>query len=359
MKKKIVMVMYGMGVGGAELQFLELAQFLNKKYDLQIYGFANRGPLEADFINSGLNIRVIDYKSKLGLIKATIIFLKDIYINTPETIVSTSIIGNIVTYIAKKLFSIKKIISFQTIAKCMMKKCVIDQFILKRFDLLIAGSNAIKEYLDIHLENKSNTVIIHNWSDFSNLKVSKPINEILEQYNINATDFNIGCIARLHKQKGQKYLIQAMHYIIQKNIKVYFIGNGPEYKYLFELVEKYKLQDRIFFLGEQRNDYINLMSVFDVIVFPSLYEGLPRTLLDAMYMKKCILATNIDGINEVIEDSKNGLLVEAENPSELKEAIEYLATNVEKRNHFSSIAHYDVIDKFEMIGQLEKIDKYL
>jgi glycosyltransferase involved in cell wall biosynthesis len=360
MKKKLAIVMFGLKTGGAELQFLELANWLNSKYELKVYAFAKRGHLDKEFGKRNITLETFDYNSKVELIKAMYDFYKAIKNYQPSTIISTSFIGNSMTLVVKKLLNIKQVISFQTIAKCMTRFKKIDRFVLNRFDYIIAGANQIEHYLKDHKITNTKIKVIHNWVDFDSKVPNLTKQETFEKFGMLQQYFNIGCIARLHEQKGQKYLLEAMKMISDDNFRLYIVGDGPEKESLLTLKNELNLHDRVVFLGEHRDkDYLNLLNSFDAIVMPSLYEGLPRTLLDAMYFKQAIIASAVDGNKEALKDNVSGLLIKPKSAIEIVNSLKTLKDNAELRKTLGENAYIKVINSFDMKKQFIRIEEIL
>jgi glycosyltransferase involved in cell wall biosynthesis len=91
------------------------------------------------------------------------------------------------------------------------------------------------------------------------------------------------------------------------------------------------VEDNIIFLGT-RYDIPNLLNIMNIFVLPSLREGLPIVIIEALAAGCPVIATNVDGIPEIISNKKNGLLVSPKNVEELSSAIETLLTNSGLRN---------------------------
>ena len=132
----------------------------------------------------------------------------------------------------------------------------------------------------------------------------------------------VGTVARLHRQKGIIDLMRAAGHIHRglPEAKIVVVGGGPLERTLRIEAKKLDLQRFFVILGERR-EARELLSLFDVFVLPSLWEGLPLALLEAAAMGKPLVATNIDGVREVIRDGETGLLVPPSNPEKLAEAI--------------------------------------
>jgi glycosyltransferase involved in cell wall biosynthesis len=131
-------------------------------------------------------------------------------------------------------------------------------------------------------------------------------------------------VARIDKLKGHKYLIEAAPFVPDT---VFLIaGDGPEKAVLEKKARDLKVADRVVFLG-QRNDVPELLNACDFFVLPSLLEGLPLSVLEAMSASRPVIATDIDGINEIIIDGENGLLVPPADPKALAEKIKLLLSD--------------------------------
>ena len=150
--------------------------------------------------------------------------------------------------------------------------------------------------------------------------------------------FLVGNIGELdNKHKGQFYLIEAAKklQLSHPNIHIIFLGKGID-------AENYKTQSKdltnITFEGFVSNvgDYIN---AFDLFVFPSLHEGLGSILFDIMQANVPIIATNVGGIPDIVENNDTGILINAKSSNEIYDAILKLYNNKKLRNDLASNAH--------------------
>ncbi len=132
----------------------------------------------------------------------------------------------------------------------------------------------------------------------------------------------VGTVARLHRQKGVLYFLLAAESISSRfpDARIAVVGDGPLCRALKKRARRLKIDDKIFFLGERR-DAFELMNLFDIFVLPSLWEGLPFVLVEAAALGKPIVATAVDGVPEVIEEERTGLLVPPKDPQLLAGAI--------------------------------------
>lgn len=131
----------------------------------------------------------------------------------------------------------------------------------------------------------------------------------------------IGFIGRLVKQKGITYLLQAMS-IVNQHYPAFLliIGAGPLESELRQQVQENGLEDKVFFLG-RRDDVLQILPHLDIVVLPSLWEGLSTVMLEAMAFRVPVIATNVSGSREVIRHGETGLLVPPKDPVALAQSM--------------------------------------
>jgi len=359
MNRTILMIMFGRRVGGAELQFLELANYLSRNHRVRLLCLGGDGALNAMSVSEKLDIRVYTYTSTfstlIGLLKACAGNIR----YPAKSIVTTSFIGNVLGFIIG-LFQKAKLISLQTVSVC-MRYPMVDRFVLRQFDKLIAGANDIKDYLIAHDQNSNRIRVIHNWVDFSKRHTNKEPSEMKKQFHAEGK-IVIGCIGRFHPQKGQIYLIRAYAKIVESfpSTVLVLVGDGQAREALENEVSNLGLKENVIFARTVTGDqYNNILNMIDIYVQPSVFEGLPRTLLDAMYMGKAIVSTDVNGNREAIKNEQNGLLVPSKNTAALTLAIFRLMQFADERIKFSTAAKMDAESHFGMSRQLAKIDQLI
>jgi len=141
-------------------------------------------------------------------------------------------------------------------------------------------------------------------------------------------------VGRLVPVKGQDILIQAIAIVVEKdfNIKLNIIGEGPYRQYLERQITDLNLSKHIELLGSKSQEVVQeYMSNSDIFIMPSRSEGFAVALLEAMAMELPVIASNGSGFPEAITNYVNGLLVEAEKPDLLANAIIWMIKNPEKR----------------------------
>jgi glycosyltransferase involved in cell wall biosynthesis len=146
--------------------------------------------------------------------------------------------------------------------------------------------------------------------EFSRPRSAAEIAAARAELGLAPDDVAIGSVTRLHDSKGNSYLVDAARRVIgeRPRAKFYLFGEGPLLEPLREQARALGLGDRFVFGGFAR-DVARVLSAFDVSVFPSLWEGTPLTVFEALAMGKPIVATDADGLVDVLTHDRDALIV--------------------------------------------------
>lgn len=166
--------------------------------------------------------------------------------------------------------------------------------------------------------------------------------------------------ARISDQKGHRYLLESI-WKLKSNPstqRVHYIlaGDGPLMEEMMQLAEKAEIDGQVHFLGF-RNDMDQLLRCCDFVVLPSLWEGLPLVLIEALSAGKPSVATDVDGSAEVIEHGRTGLLVPPADPEALSTAIAEMASDEGMRERFGANGVKVFNEKFDVKIHIEKIQR--
>lgn len=177
--------------------------------------------------------------------------------------------------------------------------------------------------------------VIPNGIDVSAFHAAKKgKREILTSLGItDYDDLIVTVVAGLNNQKGHEFLIRAIHSILQRIPNTYFlfVGEGHLRQHLEKMART--VSPRIVFTGF-RNDIADILSVSDLFVLPSLFEGMPLSVLEAMAAGKAVVATAVDGTKEIVVHGETGLLVPPKDPVSLGNAICTLLSDRPLRERF-------------------------
>ena len=215
---------------------------------------------------------------------------------------------------------------------------------------------------DEHIERRiaplNKFITIHSGVDldrFMNLNID--IKKKKKELNIPQDFYVIGTVGRLVPIKGHKYLVSAAEMIIKEFPKTVFVivGDGFLKPILERHAEALGIRKNIIFTG-WRKDVPEILYLFDILVFPSLNEGMGRVMIEGMSLGKPIVASNVGGIRDLIEDGKNGLLVPPRDSNALRKAISRLIRNKKLAEGLGKIGKMEVYPDFDASTMVKKID---
>lgn len=210
---------------------------------------------------------------------------------------------------------------------------------LNKINLFVAVSDATKRGLIQNTKVEEKKIeILYNFVDLSKFSQDKlkGFDKSIERkkLELNLEDYVLGFAGRLDKLKGCDVLIRSITNIKNPNTKVVIAGDGIERKELEKLAENLNVKDKIIFLGYVK-DMIKFYSLIDCHVIPSRSESFGLTAIEAQAFAIPVIASSINGLNEIVLDKKTGLLFEPENEKDLAEKIELIYTDENLRNELT------------------------
>ena len=181
----------------------------------------------------------------------------------------------------------------------------------------------------------------------------------------------VGTIANFYPTKGLIYLIEAFKIFCTLPASHSFseggypapctlviIGDGEERPKLEAKIADLGLKNQVFLVG-QKNEAYRYLKAFDIYIQPSIKEGFPWALLEAMAAGLPVVATRVGAIPEIIQDGQNGLIVPPRNPESLASAVASLLSNESLRHTLGTAASQTVVNKFSLSKMVQKIERLL
>lgn len=173
----------------------------------------------------------------------------------------------------------------------------------------------------------------------------------LEGWDDRAGRFNVGIVGRIVPVKGHVHLLQAIRDLRGVlDVRLYVFGDGPLEAECRNVCDEAGIADLVRFMGFRSNvrEYLGRL---DLLAMPSLHEGLPYTLLEAMSLKVPVVASRVGGLAEVIEDEVTGILVPPANAPALTRSIERLYGDSGLRSSLSENAFRTIGERF-LVGAM-------
>lgn len=233
--------------------------------------------------------------------------------------------------------SARRCIKLATAHNTFSNKRFLTRLAYKNTHVIACGDMVRKNLVDYFKLKKSRVSVVHNAvKPFNQQVIACPELTKLKQQGY----YLVGNVGRLTEQKGMRYFIEALPYILKqkgKKIKFIIIGDGEEKEALKKLVKELQLENDVILLG-YRSDVQNIMSQLDLLVLSSLWEGLPLTPIEAFSVGKTIVATAVDGTVEIVKDNENGYLIQPKTPQQIADAVIKLYENPETRQNMEQSA---------------------
>jgi glycosyltransferase involved in cell wall biosynthesis len=188
-------------------------------------------------------------------------------------------------------------------------------------------------------------------------------NQIKERtyFDLPKDKYIVGMIGRLDRKKGQETFLRAIPQILCQREKVLFIIVGEETRgeegyreELINLCKRLKIEDHVKFLPFTE-EVPRFLSSLDVFVLPSDEETFGLVVIEAMAMQKPVIATDAGGVPEIINNGKNGLLVQPKDSSALAESIQKVLDDFSLRNNISIAARERVVQNFDFVQCVDRI----
>ncbi|MFW9989149.1 MAG: glycosyltransferase [Candidatus Odinarchaeota archaeon] len=361
MKKiKILYLLTGFTPGGAELTFKNIILNLNQDiYEISVCSITHTTDI-FDLIKERVkNIYFLGVKNNFGFLKAFILLRKILNKENPDILHCFMYHSNLLGRFAAIGFNIQVISSIRT--KLIDKKLInfLDNLTQRLVTVYMVNSKTLANFIQKYGIKKQKVILIENGVDFNKFNLNISADNLKKELNLPNIPI-ITMIANFKKQKDYPTMIKAIAHL-QKDINVSFLAVGTglkfedETKQIKDLINSLNLKN--FKLLGFRNDIPEILSITDIWVSSTLFEGQSNTLLEAMAMKKPIVTTNIPENIELVRNGKEAILIPIKSPIKIANAIIKLLQNKNLARQLSENAYDKVFNKFEISQMYEKIKK--
>lgn len=353
-------------VGGGETHVLDLVRQLDKNlFEVEVLSFTD-GPM-VDTLNAlGINTYVIKTEKPFdvsiwGLVSRFISDRGYHIIHAHGTRAASNVF-----YSANKL-NIPMIYtvhgwSFHNNQNFLVRKIreYSESFLTKRAVKTITVSESNKND-GVERFNLKNAQVIYNGIDARKFNSDANYNDIRAEFGIPEDKTLVGYLVRMTYQKDPFTMVRAIKRVSEtnKNIMFLMVGNGELLDATKKLASELKVLDQIVF-SNFRSDMPAILQAIDIYCLPSLWEGMPIGLLEAMAMGKVSIASSVDGTKELIDDGVNGLLIKTKDADALAKQIINLHLHPEKRFALGNNAKDYISKNFslnEMVLKIEELYK--
>jgi glycosyltransferase involved in cell wall biosynthesis/protein-tyrosine-phosphatase len=307
---------------GAEVQVATTAEYLVRQPGVSVSAVLfNDGPLAAELRRLGVPVMIVDERqtSAIGILRRLTRFFKEQQIDLVHTHrYKDSVLGALaakmagVPNVVRTVHGLREPMSGWNTLKFRLYEALERAVLLCFADLVIAVSRGMADTLRRSGYRPTSVTQIHNGINLEAIAAHRSRDEVLRQLGIDPAAFVIGTAGRLSPVKGHAGLLRAVRQIRQARPGTIcvLVGGGPLEEELRAEAARLGIAEACRFTGA-REDVHDLVGAMDVFVLPSLSEGIPMALLEAMALGRPVVASAVGGVPEVIQDGVNGLLVPA------------------------------------------------
>ena len=333
-KKKIVLVTYHGGLGGASRLVHDLAMRLRRQgtFEVSVLYAHQIGTLGAQLRADGIRVECAGMRHGLDIIHAAKLtrFLRDVDFDVIHLHYFTPLLRIATLFGAGgKSVVLTRHVGVQYEGSYLYY-LVLNRFLLRRKDYVVAVSDYVRsEVIRLRFGYPERTALVYNGVEidrFSDLSDKRKRDALRSALSISDDTFLIGTVRGLDGHHGVDHLIKAVPYLRAKIAKFHIciVGDGILREEFERLAVSLEADDRISFLGP-RSDVSSILSSFDVFVMPSKNESFGLAAVEAMARELPVVAYSVGGLPEVVADGITGILVEKREPDQLAEAIVRLA----------------------------------
>lgn len=364
-KIKILFIITSSGIGGAEKMLYYTATGLNyNKYDVSVCSLKKKGEIAAYLEKQGIEVYCLHMGGRerfLGWLSSIIALIRlfPYLIRIRPTIIHSFLFrANILARIAGYLTGVPIVISSVRVMGGEKKYFhyveMITSFMVDHY--VAVSESVLRHIIDKSRISNEKISVIYNGV---NIKSQDDLHEqnVKAPLTIENEDRILMTVGRLHEQKGHCYLIQAVSKVRKEfpKVKLLVAGEGEEENNLKKLVKSLDLTNEVIFAGLS-SDIEGILPMAELFILPSLWEGLPNALLEAMAAGKPVVATNVGGIPEIVVHGETGILIPPRDPDALAIAIIDLLQNRLKAKDMGEAGRIRAGKRFSIYKMIEKTE---
>lgn len=347
---KICYVISGDLWGGAEEQAFSLIQEIaeNTEHSLDVITF-NHGLLVERLQQIGIKAKVIDEKKSNAFVLFWKIFLF-LRGRQVDVLHAHGMKEHLLSGLAGRLVSVKRIVRTfhgRGLLSSVVKKNVDKFSTVFLVDRIVAVSSELATYLIFCGFNQKKIKVIRNGINVDGLRKAIQASSKGETFPPKSDSFVFGVVGRLVPVKGHQFFFTAFKQLVENgyDVRLLVLGDGALEEEFRVSIHEMGLAEHVFLLGFVENP-LDYVVGFDAFVMPSLNEGIPLAILEAMALGVPVIASRVGGIPEVVDDKRTGLLVEPKSVDGLYRACLQLLTNPELRQDLARQAGEHVQSEF-------------
>ena len=312
-------VMSSWAMGGTEKMLTHLIpHFDQTKFESCLVCFNSLSPLSHEWQKAGIEVIHLNMDKRVSPL-GTIRLMRVIKERKPDIMMVYGLRANLMARFAAFFCHVPVFITGQRGIEDWKSKfeVMLEKFTSCFVDLYIGNSQACCDMLA-----KRERIPAYKLCTIPNgIDISTPPDieirsaKLKSQFNLPSDSVLIGSVGRLQPVKGHEYFLKAAKILLETKANLYFVLVGQDHRngYLQQLASDLKISNKVCFAGYS-TEIAAWLNCFDIFVLPSLSEGMPVAVIEAMFLGKAVVATDAGGTSEVVDNENTGLLVPAAEP---------------------------------------------
>jgi glycosyltransferase involved in cell wall biosynthesis len=354
---RVCYMAHAFAVGGAEEMVLNLVRHLPDRFEPTVCCINQAGPIGEEIRKTGTPVAVLGLTPGLRH-PWDVAGIRRYLRETKPAIVHTFLLtASLYGRLAAILEGVPIVIGTEVniYERKRRHHILAERMLMSKTDRVIVSANSVRDfYVDqIHADPRSIDVV-YNAVDWKAIQPSKPRDQVRASLGLAPNAKVAGVIARLTEQKGHRFLFQALTTPALADVQLVVVGDGELRDALKAEVQDLGIASRVHFLGARR-DLGDLLSAMDVFVMPSLWEGLPLSMILAMGAAMPVVATEVAGIPEIVVDGETGWLVPAGNSLALATALADVFRDRPRAARIGTAASAFVLPRFGVDGYIRSV----
>ena len=357
-RARVLYLSHAFMVGGAEEMVLNLVRHLPDRFEPFVTCINQAGPIGEEIRKTGVPFRVLGLDPGLrrpwhllGIQR----HLRELRPDIVHTFLLTaSLYGRLAAMLARVPIIVGTEVNIYEHKRA--HHALAERLLMHGTDRVVVSAESVRDFYirQVHAD-PARVDVIYNAVDWSQLQTTMPSGALRASVGVPAGVPVAGIIARLTEQKGHRYLLDAVAETPElASLHLLVVGDGGLRDDLRARVDRLGLTTRVHFLGVRR-DLGDLLAAVDLFVMPSLWEGLPLSMVLAMGAGLPVVATRVAGIPEVVRDGVTGVLVPPADVPALGSALTRLVSDPALRRTLGAAAAAFVRPRFGVDGYVDAV----
>jgi glycosyltransferase involved in cell wall biosynthesis len=359
-KMRVFYVINSLRIGGAEQLLVNLARHLEReRFEMVVCALWSDGPIGETLREAGVAVHCLNKKPSLYSPGTLYELIRLMRREKPDVVHAQLFAANFYGRLAGLMSGVPVLISTEQNVIQGKRRLHIwaDRVLARRTDAIITVSQAVREAIAAELRHPSAPLeVIYNPVDLDRFRPDNRREEVRAALGLEPEQIALGMVGRLVEAKGHRYLLEALAILLPQHpqARLLIIGDGVLRGELEELGRELGIADAVRFLGLRR-DIPDLLNALDIFVFPSIWEGLPVALLEAMACELPVVASDIAPVHEVVGDRRAALLVPPTDIQGLAGAIARLLADRQLARQLAAAGRERVKEKFSARACVRKL----